>query len=363
MRNIVKKIIIAILVIGLFLFVGYMGSFFITSKLNKDTTVQLENQNSEEIVTVVVRKIVNETINEKNTYLGIINYEQIKIIVPNGVSKLTSINKSSSNCFYKKGVALCEFDSERFKHELSKQKVELEYLSKQMERLEELQKTGSVSESQFEEVKYKYQSCQEEIKKISYEIKKTIVIAPFDCVISVNNNILANGTDVNQGQEIMTIYNVSTLNVELKIPSQEISSVNNSVPVIIYNNQKIQGKISYIAPNIQSSSNALQVFVNFSNKNTMNLLNGQTIEVIFTSKDSEKVVRLEEEAIIVHNMQSYVFVIRNGLACKIPVKTLKIQGDSGKLKVCGLQNGDLVVILGANKLNNSSKVIIKEEQK
>lgn len=194
------------------------------------------------------------------------------------------------------------------------------------------------------------------------ELKETRVLAPITGV--VGDVPVKLGAYVKAGDTLTTIIQNDTLEVRLKIPENQIPQLRLGLPVQLTggNNNEVvsMGRISFISPQVDSSSQSLLAKASFPNPEG-NLRDGQIVKarVIWNKKSG---VLIPTTAIVPLAGQKFVFVAQEQqsklIAHQKPVKLGEIQGNNYQV-LEGLKPGEKVVISGL--LNLSEGTPIKPE--
>lgn len=105
------------------------------------------------------------------------------------------------------------------------------------------------------------QSTQTGLSKANKDLSRATIVAPMDGVISslkVKKGESVSGSGFNVGTEMMTVANMSVLEVRVDVGENDIVKINigdsADVEVDAYNNRKFKGVVTKIASSIKSSS-------------------------------------------------------------------------------------------------------------
>lgn len=108
------------------------------------------------------------------------------------------------------------------------------------------------------------QSTQTGLSKANKDLSRTTIIAPMDGVISslkVKKGESVSGSGFNVGTEMMTVADMSSLEVRVDVGENDIVKINigdsADVEVDAYNNRKFKGIVTKIASSIKSSAASL----------------------------------------------------------------------------------------------------------
>lgn len=177
-------------------------------------------------------------------------------------------------------------------------------------------------------------------------IIQTVASQPSDPLRS-----LQEGDAVTAGQTLFTMAADNNYVVKAEVDEQDIINVRLGQPALVsgqdFPNVTLHGHVSYIAPVAQKStdatSTAKQVLTTIALDDTPPFLkDGMTADVDILTSDVRHALVVPNGAIVTKDGQSFVYVIRNGVARKTPV-VLGRAGDSTTIVRSGLQAGELVV--------------------
>jgi RND family efflux transporter MFP subunit len=352
-KDIIQRVLITILFISFFGCAGYFSFKLIKKPINNNQTKEVKDTQLVEVAT-----IKNIDIQERLEYLGVVNRECKKIVAFHQTTIKKIINRNLNEVI-KKGELICEFDDERLLAEKDEVMAELELNKKQLERFNNLIAGGGISRSQIEEVEAKKNIAEARLRKINHELNKTKVFAEFDCYLKfAKDNHLIVGSDVTQGQELFYLYKTENFIVDLRIPMYDMKSHNDYDVCIMQDDEEVQGKILSISPSVEPTSAALQMQIIFEINS--NNIAGSIIKTYFKSKKTTRYALIPEEAIRKRGPYSSIFVVKDGFAHMIDVECFGEDKDSGMVKVKGLQDGQVIVTTGAQKLSDFAKIKVNE---
>ena len=265
-----------------------------------------------------------------------------------------------------------EFSAEK-KQEV--QKLKSQYLTavKKFER-------GSLSESQFETIRDKYNeamintgSFREEIRKANdglsdavfqlkqaeIELKKTRIRSPFPGVIT--DVKVSHGERVNAGVETMSIVNLNSLYLKGFALESEVRNLRKGISVRVrfdsFPDKIFYGEIETISPQVDSTNKTIAVYVKIDNKEQL-FYPGMRAELDIEYKVFDDVMIVPRKAVVHRGNRPLVFVVKDRTAIWSYVE-LGPKNDEEQIvkKFDGdVKVGDDVVIQGQVTLAHQSKV-------
>ncbi len=201
----------------------------------------------------------------------------------------------------------------------------------------------------------------------------TRITAPFDGVIqsvatqpSDPLTDLRPGDPVTAGQALFTIAESRSYIVKAEVDEQDIINVHAGQPAIVsgedFPGKNIDGRVAAISPiatkSTDTSSTAKQVLTTIAlDASPAYLRDGMTVDVDILTADVKNSLLVPSDALVTQNGKSYVFLVRKGVAHKIPVTTGK-SNDTQTTIESGLAPGEIIVSQKTPGLQDKEPVTI-----
>jgi len=263
----------------------------------------------------------------------------------------------------KEGDLLFEMDDTQ----LAQAKIQYQVAKDNYDRLKPLFTTGSISQSQFDQVKAAYETSE---KSYQLMLTNTQFRAPFSGIITakkLNDGevfLLAPG-----GVGAPTIVSLMQINpLKLLLNVSEINfrevRLNQTVEVQseLYPNEVFKGTISRINPSINAASRTFEVEVKIPNPNEK-LRPGMFVRAKMILGTTDGIIIQRSAALKQLGSSSYYgFVVKDKTAKRVDL-TLGKEFDSKVEITNGLSEGDLLVTRGQGLLKDGSNVEIKARAK
>ena len=262
----------------------------------------------------------------------------------------------------KQGDLLFEMDDTQ----LATAKIQLQVSKDNYLRLKPLFETGSISKSQFEQVKATYETSEK-----SYELllTNTQFKAPFAGIITdkkLNEGevfLLAPGgvgtptiVSLMQINPLKLLVNVSEINFKDIKMNQQVRLTSD-----IYSGEIFIGNISRIDPTINASSRTFEVEIKIINNNEK-LRPGMFVRATIALGKSEGLMIPRSSVLKLLGTTSYFgFIAEGDLAKRIELKLGKEINENIEI-ISGLNEGDLIVTTGQGLLKDGSKISIKAKK-
>lgn len=261
----------------------------------------------------------------------------------------------------KKGQTLVHIYDADIKAQIQKLKAQKELQQKIINRQHELLKIGGISQQDFETTETQISSINADIAIQEAALRKTVIVAPFDGVISIRN--VSNGAIVSPTTLIATLQQISSLKMDFTVPEQYSNSLRNNQEVffsITGDTNIYTGKIMAIDPSANMATRSVNVRAVVPNTKEK-LLAGAFAEVNIPLAADMNALLIPTQAVIPTTREKKVAVVKDGRAT---LQTVAL-GDRGNEKVQiikGLSAGDTIVLTGLMQLKPGMDVTITKIQ-
>lgn len=306
---------------------------------------------------VKVQKAEKIMFNEELKIVGSINANESVEITSVVSEKIKSI-KFIEGSFVKKNDILIELENNEEKAILKQVDAELEESRINYERAKKLLNEGNASQSMIDKKYMEKKKLEGKFQEIEAKLNDLIIKAPFDGMIGTKN--YSNGSFINPGDVITSLYDISKIKVEMYIPEIYVNDIyrkqefSASLPSI--NNTKFKGKLFAINPSINTETRTFKVIGIIKNNSNFSLKPGMMSNIKLKLKSREIFV-VPEGAIIPEDEKSFLYVFKDKKALKMQVKTGKRKNGSIEI-ISGINQDNLIVYEGTNKIRNGSEVSI-----
>ncbi len=266
----------------------------------------------------------------------------------------------------KKGDLLAEIEDSSYRKayeeilwELEQTQREYENQKAILERRKEFYKKELISKEEFEEIqthaevlKARIESLKVKLENRKLDLEKTKIKSPVEGIIA--ERMVNVGDYVTPQREILKVLKTSPLRFVFKVPQEIALSLKLGTPVKIkIGNQELTSRISYISP--YADKNRLFTVKALISKKSPFLKAGVYGEVSFPVREI-KAISLPEEAVLLSQRQSFVWVVKNSRVVKVPVEVL--YHEEGRLYVkAPLKEGDKVIVEGLLFLYEGAKAV------
>ncbi|WP_025386699.1 efflux RND transporter periplasmic adaptor subunit [Legionella oakridgensis] len=288
---------------------------------------------------VEVETVKKQKFQQTIRLLGTIHPKHATVLIAKGTGMLDTLIPSGQRV--SKGTLIAKIDNPDLEHNLMLS-IHKEILAKtQYERMSPLLKQGFVSAKEIEEKKQAWIEAQKESSKARMELENLRFYAPFDGLIGAYKR--REGVQVNLGDAVVTVYDPSSLVVDVDIPCGNLSLIQQGQSV------NVLGKpysLSHFQKMLDEETHMCPADIDIDCENC---LVGSTVDVNLVVAERRGVIVIPWQAMFLRNGEPHVYIAHEGKVVLIAVKTGLKQQD--KIEVVeGLKSGQQVIIKGQERL-------------
>lgn len=346
-------------IIILALAIGYGCS----SKTGENAAAETQAANATvKVEKVKVMALEPRTIGKNIEYTSTLKaYEEVHLVpsTPGRIEKIFVEVGSRVN----KGDQLVQMDQTQLQQAI----IQLKNLETDYKRLDTLQKVGSITRQQFDQISTQYEIAR---TNVDFLKENTRLVAPFNGVISgkyfENGEMYSGAPNTSSGKAaIISIVQINPLKAIVNIPETYYPMVNEGMKTSIicdlYPDQTYEGVIIRKYPTIDVMTHSFQVEIRIDNP-------GEKLRPgMFARVDLElgEMSALVVPALAVLKMQGsnerYVFLEENGKARRVSVDIGQRFDDLVEIISPELKQGDKLITTGQSRLVDQVPVEIVEE--
>ena len=316
-------------------------------------------------VTETVSTFTAEMQSWPNSYtaMGTVEASEGIVIAAEVAGKVKEIRFKSGEQV-KKGTVLLVQESGNEQAQLSAAEARLRLAKSNYDRLVELRKRNTVSQSELDAALQQMESAQGDVNDLKTTLEKKIVRAPFDGRLGIRKVDL--GQDLQVGGELVSLQATNTVRVNFPVPQFWLVQMTRGLPVEVNvgdgSDKTINGEITAIGAEISPVTRNAIVQSYLQNENNL-LIPGMAVETKVTLSNPQEVLAVPSTAVIYAPFGDTVFVIEPGEAAgsfkarQQFVRLGKARGDFVEI-VDGLKPGEVVASAGAFKLLNGQAVTV-----
>jgi len=311
---------------------------------NEDEVVQ-------NIETVEVLKLQKEKIAHVLTLSTTLQGYETMNVSPSLQGKIERIHVEVGSRV-KKGDLLVTMDE----NQLNTTRMAFVNLAIELERLEALQKTGSISQQTYDQLKLRYDQTEE---SLAFLERNTFIKADFSGIISAKN--YENG-ELFTGMPILILTQINTLKALVNIPESYYPLLKAGRKIVlksdIYPDKDFSALIEMVYPTIDPATHTFQVKVKIPNSNEL-LRPGMFARSTFEMGEIESLLVPYQVVLKLQGSnERYVFVNDNGIAKRVSVTLGQRFDDKIEIISNEIKEGDEIVSKGQARLVAGAKLEI-----
>ena len=332
----------------IFVIILFINIVFINSSFTQEKTLPQ----------VKVQKVEKIKYAEELNLIGSINANESVKITAVVSEKIKSI-KFEEGSYIDENDILIELENNEEQAILKQVDAELEESTANYERAKKLLSEGNASQSMIDKKFMEKKKLEGKFQEIQAKLNDLIIKAPFNGIIGTKN--YSNGSFINPGDVITSLYDISKVKVEIYIPEIYVSEIYKkqffiaTLPSI--NNTSFKGEVYAINPSIDKETRTFKVIGIIQENNNYSLKPGMMANIELKLR-SREIFIVPEGAIIPEDEKSFLYILEeNNVLKKRQVVTGK--RNDGSIEIIeGIDQSDQIVYEGTNKIRNGSEVSV-----
>jgi RND family efflux transporter MFP subunit len=172
------------------------------------------------------------------------------------------------------------------------------------------------------------------------------------------------GATVSPAMALFQVVDVDTVEVAVNVPEKRLARVREGLPaeltVLSYPGRVFRGTVARLSPVLDPVSRTLEARVRIDNP-SLALKPGMFAEVRLLLRQEQQIVQVPLAALVDRADGQAAFVVREGRARRVAVRTAFVQGDAAAVE-SGIGAGEMVVVVGQQNLNDGDEVTVAEER-
>ncbi len=324
---------------------------FVACSGQKETTEQAAIEETETVQLVKIARVTEQAVPQIANYTATIEpYKRnsISSSVPNRIKKIyVEVGDRVSA-----GQKLVELDHAN----LTQQRLQLENLEVEFNRVKELFAVGGASQQQVDQMRTQYETLKEAVENLD---ENTILTSPTNGVVTARN--FDNG-DMASGP-ILTVMQIQPVKVLVSISESDFTKVRVGMPVDVkvevYGDEVFPGKVSLVHPTIDPATRTFVAEINIPNSDSR-IRPGMFARVDIDFGAKNRVV-VPDQAVIKRagSGDRFVYVYKDGKVYFNQVELGRHIDKTYEL-ISGVENGADVVIAGHTRLKDGAEVKVAE---
>lgn len=293
----------------------------------------------QDIKVVEVEHAQLKNIQQTAEFIGTIKSEQATVLIAKSGGILDRF--VSSGQWVKKGDLIAKIENQDLERNY-KLSQEMEQIAKlQYDRYNQLHKTGVTSKNALEEKKTVWMEYQKKLSDAKIAMDENSIYAPFNGIVGIFK--IREGSQVQAGDTLVTMYDPSSTIVEFDVPMSIINLIKDGNPVFINDRQY---PLTYIQKMLDEETHMSPAIVRIE---CNNCIIGSTIDVSLVVRQKQNVIVIPFEALFLSNGKTFVYTVKDNKATLTPVELGLREKESIEI-TSGLNKNDAVIIRGQARL-------------
>jgi membrane fusion protein, multidrug efflux system len=256
----------------------------------------------------------------------------------------------------REGEILVKFDDSLVAAEVAEQEARYALAKSNLDRAEQLGKTGNVTLRARDEATAAFESTRATLELVKVRHQMHTLRAPFSGVVGLRTGSV--GAFVSVGTAIVNLEKIDSLKVDFSIPELHLRDVavgqHVQVSVDALPDKVFAGSIYAINPMVDVNGRALRIRARLPNVDGT-LRPGLFARLTVEGPKKQNVVVVPESAIVPQGSDAFVYRVENGTAVQVKVRLG--QRRAGFATVLeGLEPDAVVITAGQQRLRNGARV-------
>lgn len=253
-----------------------------------------------------------------------------------------------------KGQTIGKVDTKTYDIQLQNLQLTVSKFERDYKRNKELFEGNALSESNYLDSKFAYESRKLEMEQLQQQINDSYIKSPINGTIIDKKNL--SGEFIGAGNPVAIVVDVDLLKIFVSLNESEIRFIklnqNVALSASVMPDQRFTGKVTYISPTTDENFN-YKVEIQAKVKENKALKAGTYVNVLFETNTKDLALQVPKRALVEGVKNAYVYVQNGDRAEKRTVKVGRENGAYIEI-IAGLKEGEKVVIDGQiNIVDNS----------
>lgn len=260
--------------------------------------------------------------------------------------------------YVEKGQPLATLEQERYQLSLTRAKADLRGIEKELNKINKVYDKKLVSDDTFDKLSAQHESAKATLNLAELDLSETTIRAPISGFIAERNAKVGNLTESFQRERMFHIVEQKQLYGIVHLPEKELARVHEdqiaTLDITALGDTQIKAYVERISPVIDSETGTFKVTLRVPNEDNQ-LKAGMFSKVKLNYDTHENATLLPRKALLHIDDQINVFIVKDGVATKVPVKIGYQEGQFVEITE-GLDGTEQVVITGHHNLKDQANV-------
>lgn len=259
----------------------------------------------------------------------------------------------------KKGQVLARIDFRTLRAQATQAEANHNLAKTTYDRLIELKTEDLVAQQKVDESQSGLQGAEAQLEIARANLAKSTVKSSFRG--TVTNKYVEKGEYLAPGMPLYDVVDYRTILLEARLAETQVARITKNAKVTIVIDalgETFEGEVDTVVPTADKVSKTFTLRVKIKNPD-LKILVGMSASVRVSAKVHENVLVASQSAVIEESGKRFVFITKDGIASKRPVKLGAVEGDRVVLEE-GVSPGDSLVVLGQRDLSDGQPVRVIE---
>lgn len=322
---------------------------FVISACNTETKQETQSEPTKVIIEKKAVKL--EKRDDLKSYFGTLRFSKSTNFVAQQSGVVTKLNVLPGQKVIR-GKSIVTYPPIDYQLQIEQAKIQKNKTLKDYNRQIELFNAGAVSKVSVDDYKAQFEIENKTLQQLN---NVNVIKAPFTGVITQLHVTV--GQEINAGEPVFSMAQQGKVEVQFYVTPNEIKDIHiNANVFFIINKEKIYGKISKKAMQLDEQRRAFMVTASFDTNNVVYA--GNTIDVMVEIGQPKERVWIPIDAFRKQSGKHYVFVVKNGIAKQQNIVIGK-RTETEVEVINGLASGNEIVLSGIDKLSDGTAISIK----
>jgi membrane fusion protein (multidrug efflux system) len=318
---------------------------------SKDPNLKSKEKPQTKVDAFVVRPSL--LVDEISVSGSLLAYEEVEL--KNEIAGRVVLVNLPEGQFVKKGTLLVKLFDDDLQANLKKLQTQLAIQEKNYQRQTELLKVDGISQNEYDQTFLQVNSLKAEIEVQQSQIRKSVVLAPFDGIIGLRN--ISEGAQVTASTHLATIRMEDKLKLDFSVPEKYSSEIKPGLKVkftVHGKDKQYDATVIATEGGIEATTRNLKVRAIVNSKSN-ELVSGGFTNILLNLGENKNAVMIPTQAIIPQERNKSVIIAKNGLAHFVTVQTGTRRASNIEI-TDGINPGDTIIITGLLFLKEGAKL-------
>ena len=259
------------------------------------------------------------------------------------------------------GTALVRLDDRRAAADLRAAEARVDRARLRLRRVEDAYERNAANISELDDARTDYREAEADRDRAAVIVENHVLRAPFDGRVARRN--VSVGAFINPGDSVTSLTSVDPIEIAFSVPEMHLARLRTGLRVALdtpaFPNTPFVGELRAVGAVVDIASRTAEVFALVPNADGR-LRPGMFAAVTLVLETRENAVLAPESAILVDGPRAEVFIVENGVARRVRVRTGERRPGIVEI-VEGVEAGALIVSSGLQRLRDGVAVRVEPD--